>query len=84
MQIKPAAPSGAFDPSRRFIRVRKVRNDGFIEFDFAVGDAELAVELILPRSAFEAFARLPGVEQLSDEAAERAETRLRDYLYGTA
>lgn len=82
MQTKTLAPSGAFNPSRRFIRVRNERADGFVEFDFAVGDAELSVELILPRGAFEAFARLPNTERMSEEAAAHAEGRMRHYLYG--
>jgi hypothetical protein len=31
------------------------RPDGFIEFEFAIGDPELAVELMLPESAFHEF-----------------------------
>ncbi len=73
---------GSFDPTRRFIRIRQQRDDGFVEFDFAVGDAELSVELILPRPAFEAFASQPGVEHMSEDAAERAQRRQHTYLFG--
>lgn len=43
--------------TRRWVRVTQERADGFIEFDFAIGDPELSVELILPRTAFEEFCR---------------------------
>ncbi|WP_326537211.1 phenol hydroxylase subunit [Pseudorhodoferax sp.] len=49
----PAAP--AFDVQRRYVRRRAMRDDGFVEFDFAIGDPDLSVELMLPRAAFTAF-----------------------------
>jgi len=51
----------AFDIALPFVNVRKVRNDGLVEFDFAIGDPELAVELILPNEAFREFCRDQGV-----------------------
>lgn len=84
MQPSTATPGGALDASRRFVRIRHARDDGFIEFDFAIGDPELFVELILPRHAFEQFMRLPGTETLSERYAERARQRQQAYLYGHA
>lgn len=43
------------DFSRRFVRVTNRRPDGFVEFDFALGDPELFVELVLNEEAFAAF-----------------------------
>ena len=83
MQDNAFSPVGSFNPARRFIRVRNQRDDGFVEFDFAIGDAELSVELILPRAAFEAFAGLPGTERMNEDAAARAFRRQQSYLYGT-
>jgi len=79
---RPMAPDGV-DPTRRFYRLRHVRDDGFIEFEFAIGSPELSVELILPRSAFDAFRRMPGMEAISDAEAERCDRELNTYLYGT-
>lgn len=45
----------AFDTDRRFVRITGERTDGFIEFDFAIGEPELFVELLLSRPAFEEF-----------------------------
>lgn len=45
----------AFDTTRRFVRVTQVRPDGFVEFDFAIGEPELFVELILSEQAYAEF-----------------------------
>lgn len=52
-------PAGAppFDPAKRFVRLTQVRADGFVEFEFAIGDPELAVNLILPADAYRDFCR---------------------------
>ena len=47
----------AFDPNICFVRLREVRTDGFVEFDFAVGEPDLSVELIMPIEAFHEFCR---------------------------
>ncbi|PKO94155.1 MAG: phenol hydroxylase [Betaproteobacteria bacterium HGW-Betaproteobacteria-10] len=44
-----------FDTTRRFVRVCEKRADGFIEFEFAIGDPALCVELLLPEVAFHEF-----------------------------
>lgn len=48
-----AAPP--FDLTRRFVRITRVREDGFVEFEFSIGEPELAVELIMPAAAYHAF-----------------------------
>jgi phenol/toluene 2-monooxygenase (NADH) P0/A0 len=45
----------SFDPKRKFVRVTELRADGFVEFDFAIGEPELFVEMILPAAAFDEF-----------------------------
>lgn len=44
-----------FDAMRRYVRVCERRPDGFIEFEFAIGDPALCVELMLPEAAFHEF-----------------------------
>lgn len=53
-----------FDTRRRFVRITGVRPNGLIEFDFAVGEPGLAVEMILPREAFAEFCEHNAVEIL--------------------
>jgi phenol/toluene 2-monooxygenase (NADH) P0/A0 len=43
------------DTTRRFVRVLEKRPDGLISFEFSIGWPELAVELMLPAAAFDAF-----------------------------
>jgi phenol/toluene 2-monooxygenase (NADH) P0/A0 len=52
-------PVGAppFDLTKRYVRLNQVRADGFVEFQFAIGDPELAVDLILPAEAYREFCR---------------------------
>ena len=57
-------PAPDFDVRRRYVRLTQVRADGLIEFDFAVGDPALAVELILPAAAFREFCAAQQAEQL--------------------
>lgn len=45
----------SFDPTRRYVRVCEQRSDGFIEFEFSIGDPALCVELMLPENAFHEF-----------------------------
>ena len=51
-----------FDPSRKFIRVIEQRANGMVEFEFAVGEPELFVEMLLPQAAFADFCAAQGVE----------------------
>ena len=53
----PAFTPPRFDPAKRFVRLKQVRGDGFVEFEFAIGDPDLAVDLILPAEAYRTFCR---------------------------
>ncbi len=52
------ADASAFDPSSRFVRLKKLRTDGFVEFDFAIGEPGLSLEMILPVAQFHEFCRV--------------------------
>ncbi|PKO84175.1 MAG: phenol hydroxylase [Betaproteobacteria bacterium HGW-Betaproteobacteria-11] len=39
----------------KFVRVTLRREDGFVEFDFAIGSPDIFVELMLPEAAFRGF-----------------------------
>jgi phenol hydroxylase P0 protein len=76
-------PTSNFDPSRKYVRVKELRHDGFVEFEFAIGEPELFVEMILMAAAFDEFCTLNKVSFVTDnsrlkldigeDAAERAE-----------
>ena len=45
----------AVDLNRKFVRLIERRADGFVEFEFAIGDPELFAEMLLPSEAYESF-----------------------------
>lgn len=57
------------DTSRRFVRVCGERGNGFIEFEFAIGEPEVFAEMILERQAFIEFCQLNRVEMLPPKEA---------------
>lgn len=69
-----------FDAGRRYVRVCRRRPDGFIEFEFSIGDPELAVELMLPESAFHEFCLANEVIVLDPSTADQGDwvSRLND------
>lgn len=71
MPLSPASASSAepptLDPTLRFVRVRHRRPNGLVEFDFAIGEPELFVEMILPSAAFTDFCTHQHAELLADE-----------------
>ena len=56
------------DATRRFVRPCGQRADGFIEFEFAIAEPEIFVELILTREAFEEFCTANAVTVLPPRA----------------
>ena len=68
---KDIAPAD-LDTKRRFVRVTRERDDGFMEFDFAIGEPGLFVELILTRAAFAEFCAVNRVEDFPPDPAQPA------------
>lgn len=56
-----------FDINQKYVRIRELREDGFIEFDFAVGDPELFAEMIMAVSDFDDFCSQHNVMFLTDD-----------------
>jgi phenol hydroxylase P0 protein len=52
--------------ANRFVRVKEVRADGLVCFEFAIGWPELFVDLMLPKPAFDDFCARNQVQLLSD------------------
>lgn len=52
-----------------YVRVTDVRKDGFVEFDFSLGDPDLYIELILPAPAFAQFCAANRVVFLTETEA---------------
>ncbi len=47
--------ASSFDTTRKFVRVIERRDNGMVEFEFAIGEPELFVELLMPAAAFAEF-----------------------------
>lgn len=71
-----------FDTQRYFVRVTGHRANGFVEFEFAIGEPELFVELILAPPAFEEFCKNNKAEilpaRVKDDASDDWDWRLTD------
>ncbi|MDD2990821.1 MAG: phenol hydroxylase subunit [Zoogloea sp.] len=58
------------DTTRRFVRLSGERPNGFVEFEFAIGEPEIFVEMILGRDAFTEFCTTNRVEMLPPREAD--------------
>lgn len=59
----------SFDVTRRFVRIRGEKR-GLIEFEFAIGDPDVVVELLLPPDDFRAFCQTQRAVVLGDDDAQ--------------
>ena len=64
--MKNAEP--VIDVSRKFVRLVERRADGFVEFEFAIGEPELYAEMLLPAEAYESFCQINDVTLLEPRA----------------
>ncbi len=60
----PGADDATVDVKHKFVRVRQVRPDGLVCFEFAIGWPELFVDLMLPQAAFDDFCVQNQVQRL--------------------
>ncbi|WP_439639712.1 phenol hydroxylase subunit [Nevskia sp.] len=72
-------PLGA---QQRYVRLREQRDDGFVIFDFAIGDPQLACELIMPQAAYREFCVANHVVHLSEHQAEQIDREALKWRYG--
>lgn len=70
-----------FDVTRRFVRVLRSLPNGLIEFEFAIGDPDVAAELVMPKAAFDEFCRANQVEFLADQAPADAQAADADFQW---
>lgn len=70
----------------KFVRVRRRRDNGLVEFDFAIGAPEIFVELLMPSEAFAEFCDANRVIDITGKDLERNdfEVRLAQVLAGEA
>lgn len=67
---------------KKYVRVKRVINDQFVEFDFAIGDPEIFVELVLPKAAFSTFCEQNNTITMSDAQGEEIDREMEKWRYG--
>jgi phenol hydroxylase P0 protein len=72
----------SFDTDSKYVRITGIRNNNLIEFDFAIGEPEMYIELVLPFQAFQTFCAHNKVQHLSPEEAERVDFDRMKWRYG--
>jgi phenol hydroxylase P0 protein len=65
-----------------FVRVTGTRDARFVEFEFAIGDPELAVELVLQFDQFREFCARHEVRHLTTEEGARLDFERMKWRYG--
>lgn len=80
VQLPTAKPD--FDVNRRYVRFRELRADGFVEFDFAIGDPELAVALVMLLKDYQEFCRTNNVIHLTREQGVALDREQSKWRYG--
>lgn len=71
-----------FDISKCYVRITGVRNNELIEFDFAIGEPEMYVELVLPFPAFQQFCANNKVISMTTEEAAIVDHDRMKWRYG--
>lgn len=71
-----------FNELTKFVRVRSKPDARFIEFDFAISDPSLFVELVMPPEAFKNFCETNRVVHMTDEQIAEVDKDLEKWRYG--
>lgn len=66
----------------KYIRIRSGVNARFVEFDFAIGDPALFVELVMPPAAFADFCSRNHVVHMSEAQMAAIDSELDKWRYG--
>lgn len=66
----------------RYVRVTRVRDQRFVEFDFSIGDPSLFVELVLPFAQFQQFCQRNQVVEVSAEQAAQVDYDQLKWRFG--
>ncbi|MBR9829503.1 MAG: phenol hydroxylase [Oceanospirillales bacterium] len=71
-----------FDRLTKYIRVRSEPDARFVEFDFAIDDPSLFVELVMPQEAFEAFCTTNNVVRMTEAQIRDVDAEMEKWRYG--
>jgi len=82
--VGPASGTGEDFDLTRYVWVTSRARPGFIEFNFAIGDPAVYLEMILPETAFEEFCAEQQAVFLDRRRAGAVERDGERWRYGTA
>jgi len=68
-----------FNPDKKFVRIIQVHTTGLVEFEFAVGEPELFVELLMAQSAFDEFCTMHAVTPTTGHLAQVPNTDTQEW-----
>ncbi len=83
--IASPAPGNHSDPLRdipKYIRITSAPDAAFVSFDFAIGDPNLFVELVMPPRVFEYFCQKNGVLTMTPEQSAEVDAQIAKWRYG--
>lgn len=67
---------------KKFVQIIDINDNGFVEFYFAVGEAKMNVELLLPHKAFIEFCENNRVSFFSKEQEQELKVDKEIWQYG--
>ena len=70
------------DAGQRYVRVTNEDHNGFVEFQFSVGDPTLYLEMTLPPPAFAQFCREQRARHLREDEARAVDAAEDKWRYG--
>jgi len=73
MSSTPSPSDERWDIQRRYIRIVQEHESGMVEFEFAVGEPGLFVEMVMPRAEFDDFCATQGVQPTHGPLPEQAQ-----------
>lgn len=80
-ELRTSRGDGA-DGAPRYVRVTNGNHNGYIEFQFSIGDPGLFLEMMLPPAAFAEFCERHGAVHLTEAQARAVDADERKWRYG--
>lgn len=82
VQGRVTTPNNGLGNLTKYIRVRSKPDARFVEFDFAIGEPSLFVELIMPPPVFKVFCTNNAVVHMNEEQMAYVDADLEKWRYG--
>ncbi len=82
VQGQATTPNQGLRDLTKYVRVRSKPDARFVEFDFAIGEPSLFVELIMPPAVFKEFCFNNAVIHMNEEQMASVDADLEKWRYG--